>query len=83
MANAKTYVLLYSFPRGLYMEGLISWILRYMKIMLIMTNYFAKNYANTIYQTLLLTQRLEVLLEMPKKKNPCEIIDGAIAYPAL
>ena len=35
--------------------------------MLIMTNYFTKNYANAIYQTLLLTQRLEVLLEMQKK----------------
>ena len=32
-----------------------------------MTNYYAKNYANIIYQTLLLTQRLEVLLEMQKK----------------
>ena len=28
-----------------------------------MTNYHAKNYANTIYQSLLLTQRLEVLWE--------------------
>ena len=78
----KIGVLLYSFPRSLYMEGLISWILRSMKTMLIMTNYYAKNYANTIYQTLLLTQRLEVLLEM-QKKNPCEIIGGAKAYPAL
>ena len=53
-----------------------------MKIVLLMTNYYAKNYANIIYQTLLLTQRLEVLLEMQKKKR-WEIIGGAIANPAL
>ena len=50
--------------------------------MLVMTNYYAKNYANTICQSLLFTQRLQVLLEM-EKKILCEIIGGAVAYPVL
>ena len=49
--------------------------------MLIMTNYYAKNDANTIYQTLLLTQDYKYFWKC--KKNPCEIIGGAIAWPAL
>ena len=40
-----------------------------MKIMLVMTNYYAKNYANTICQSLLFTQRLQALLEMEKKNS--------------
>ena len=44
-----------------------------------MTNYHAKNYANTIYQSLLLTQRLEVLWE--KKILPKLLVGLELTQP--
>ena len=41
-----------------------------------MTNYYAKNYANKIYQSLLLARRLEVLEEVQKKKIPAKLLVG-------
>ena len=41
-----------------------------------MTNYYAKNYADTICQSLLFTQRLQVLLEMEKKKFSAKLLVG-------
>ena len=50
--------------------------------MLVMTNYYAKNYADTICQSPLSHKDYKYFWKW-KKKILCEIIGGAVAYPVL